>query len=159
MIGSRTTQAIGRCRGHTLVEMLTVLSISGIVLGVGVIRFGTSSVFMAKAERVAYRLVADLRLARNQAITDNKNHYLDFVKSAENLVQYDILRVESGQSVPIESTRYIDDDVALTGANKTAVFLPDGSAVKDYTYTITYSGGSYTVRVILATGAVGISGP
>ena len=155
MIGYHIARATGR-GGQTLVEMLTVLTISGILLGVAMIRLGSSSIFMAEAERVAYRLAADLRLARNQAVTENKNHYLLFTKSGEFLVKYDILRVEPDGDVQIESTRFIDDDVQLTGANKSAEFAPDGSALKEYPYYINYPGGGYWVNVILATGAVGV---
>jgi len=160
------------CRrgGFTLLELIIVIAISFMLLGVGAIRISHASILMAASERVARRLVADLRFAQSQAITDARNHYLLFTSNGTKFVQYAIFRADpSGDvqilpyavfradpsgDVQILPTRTLPDEVALTGNSSRAEFTPGGDALAAYSFTITSPGRSYSVSVVMATGAV-----
>ena len=143
-----------RRAGFTLVELLIVIAISFILLGVGAIRISRSPILMAASQRVAHRLVADLRLAQSQAITDARNHYLLFTSNGTKFVQYAIFRADPSGDVQVLPTRTLPDDVALTGNSSRAEFTPGGDALAAYSFTITSPGRSYSVSVVMATGAV-----
>jgi len=124
-----------------------VLAITAIVLSVGLIRIGGNAVGMSRGERVATDLVADLRYAQSQAIVTAKNHYLLFTLGVLKYTSYAIYRVETGGDVQVEPTRVIPDTAALTGLLNRAEFQPNGTAVLDYTYTVTSPGRTFTVSV------------
>jgi len=143
-------------QGFTLIEMLVVVVIMGILAGVGIVRISKTSVFMAESERVARRLVADLRVAHSSAIATGKNHYLSFTQSGGRLSGYAAYRVETGGDVQVEAHRTVPGGVALVGSAARAEFTPMGDALAAYSYTVTCPGWEYTVTVTLATGAVAI---
>jgi len=144
-----------RARGFTLLELTFVILIVGIVAAVGIIRLGRISIFMAEGERVARRLVADLRYARSEAITHAQNHYILFTEGATKYTSYAIYCVRPAGDTQIEPTRVLPDSVAVTGSATRAEFNPGGDAVAAYTYNVTSPGTSYQVTITLvATGAV-----
>ena len=124
-----------------------VLAISAIALTVGLIRIGGVSVGMSRGERVATDLAADLRYAQSQAVVTAKNHYLLFTLGLLKFTSYAIYRAETGGDVQVEPTRKIPDTAALTGLLNRAEFQPNGTAVVDYTYTVTSPGRTFTVSV------------
>ena len=149
-----------RTRGFTLAELSIVVLIMGIVAAVGIIRLSRASVFMAEGQRVARRLVGDLRYAQSEAITSGKNHYLTFTEGVTKYTDYTIFRVEAGGDVQVEPTRVLPETVAVTGSATRAELTPTGDALASYTYTVTAPPGhSYTIAVVLATGAVTLQGP
>lgn len=146
-----------RRRGLTLVELSFVVLISATLLAVAAIRLGRSSMFVAESERAARRLAADLRYAHSEAIATAKNYYLLFTDGGAKYTAYAIYRVEAGGDVQVEPARVLSDHVALTGSATRAEFEPSGSALAGYTYTVTSPGGTYSITVTLATGAVTIA--
>ena len=129
----------------------------GIMATVGIIRLSRTSVFMAEGERVARRLVADLRYAQSEAITSGKNHHLSFTDGGTKYTDYAIFRVEGSGDVQVEPTRVLADSVALAGSATRAEFAPGGDAVAAYTYKVASPGRSYQIAVVLATGAVSLT--
>ena len=145
---------MARARGFTLVELLIVIAVSFILLGVGAIRISRASILMATSERVARRLVADLRFAQSRAITDARNHYILFTSNGTKFTQYAIYRAEPTGDVQVLPTRILPEGVALTGSSARAEFTPGGDALAAYSYTVTSPGRSYSISVVMATGAV-----
>jgi len=134
-----------------------VLAITAIALTVGLIRIGGVSVGLSQGERVATALVADLRYAQSQAIASAKNHYLLFTSNGSKYVSYAIYRVETGGDVQVEPTRVVADSAAITGASNRAEFQPNGTAILDYTYTVTSPGRTFTVSVQALWGNVSLT--
>jgi prepilin-type N-terminal cleavage/methylation domain-containing protein len=148
--------AIGRsdARGVTLVELMMVLAIVTIALAVCAVRFTRTPILMSQGERVARTLVADLRRARSEAIATGRNHYLAFTDDGSHYSDYTLYRVEDAADAIAGPTRVVPDGVALLQSDSRCEFRPDGSALADYTYTVTCPGWKYTIQVTLATGAV-----
>jgi len=142
-----------RAEGFTLVELLVTLLVSSILLAVGAIRLGRATVLRAEGERVAHRLVADLRYTQSQAIAESTEHHLRFDRAVGGkFPSYAIYRKENGW-LQIEPTRALPDGVAVQGDDD-AIFYPGGDAKEHYAYTITSPGRTYRITVTLATGAV-----
>ena len=146
-----------RDSAYTLLEVVFSLLIATIALGVAAIRLSRSSVSVARGERVARRLVADLRFAQSESIALAKNHYLLFVDGEAKYASYAIYRVETGDDVLVEPDRVMPDTVALTGSALRAEFAPGGDALAGYTYRIVSPGRRWNITVVLATGAVMLS--
>ena len=144
----------GRRQGFTLVELMVVIAIMAIVLAVGVFRLSRAGVLMAEGERVARTLVADLRMAHSQAVTESKNHAIVFTDGGSKYTDYTIYRVEAGGDVQVEPTRPLPDTVAVTGSSTRVEFTPGGDALAACTCSVTSPGCQYTITVVLATGAV-----
>jgi type II secretory pathway pseudopilin PulG len=148
----------GAVSGFALLELIMVLLITSIALAVGVIRLGRLSVFMTQGERAAHVLVADLRFAQSEAITQAKNHCLLFTSDGSRYTSYAIYRVETGGDVLVEPPRVLPASVSLTGLQPRAEFRPGGDAAASYSYTVTSPGHSYQIGVVLVTGGVSIQG-
>ncbi|MFP4057489.1 MAG: GspH/FimT family protein [Candidatus Brocadiia bacterium] len=152
---ARTTRTAPRGPGgFTLLELSLALLLGGILMAVAAVRLGASGVFRAEGERVARRLVADLRMAHSQAIAERKNHYLEFTGNNTRFTHYAIYRVEAEPDVQVEPVRRLPDSVALTGSAARAEFTPRGDALAAYSYTVASPDRTYTISVTLATGAV-----
>ena len=143
-----------RNSAYTLLEVVFSLLIATIALGIAAIRLSGSSVSVAQGERVARRLVADLRFAQSESIALAQNHYLLFVDGEAKYANYAIYRVETGDDVLVEPERTMPDTVALTGSAIRAEFAPGGDALAGYTYRVTSPGRRWNITVVLATGAV-----
>jgi len=131
-----------------------VIFISTIILTVGVVRLGRLSILVSESERVARTLAADLRFAQSEAITTARNHYLLFTDGGTKYTQYAIYKADPGGDVQVQPARPLADSVAVTGSSTRAEFAPGGDALATYTYTVTSPGRSYSLSVVLATGAV-----
>ena len=140
-----------RRRGFTLLELTFVVVISAIVLTVGVIRISRLGILSSQAERAARRLAADLRYAHSQAVTHAANHDLRFETDGHT--------VQAGPDPQVEPTRTLHPSIALTGAPARAEFAPGGDALAACTYSVASQARSYTVAVVLATGAVTVQEP
>jgi len=143
----------------TLLELCLVLLIAGILAAVGIARLGRLSIAMAEGERVARRLVADIRCARSQAITTVTNHYLLFVDGGSGYTSYAVYRVEAGGDVQVEPPRAVADSVSLTGSATRAEFTPQGEALATYSFGVTSPGHSYSITVVAATGTAILEEP
>lgn len=141
---------------YSLAELMAVLAITAVVLAVGAARFSRASIFMADGERVARQLVADLRWAQSQAITDGTPHSLEFASPVDGkLPAYAIFR-KGSPGVKLSPTRTLPDSVAVTSDATEVLFYPGGDADADHEITVTAAGRKYLISVTLATGAVAL---
>jgi len=141
-------------RGATLVELIFATLIASILLSVGVMRLGRSTLLISQAERVARGLVADLRYAQSCAVAHATAHALVFTEADGKLVAYTIVRAGSGGDVVVERPRTLPDNIAIKGSATRATFNPTGDAGAAYAWVVTTPGRSYGISVALATGAV-----
>jgi prepilin-type N-terminal cleavage/methylation domain-containing protein len=106
-------------RGITLIELLLVLSVTGLLLGIVLPRFATLADGLA-VEQAAQHLVGAHRRARMTAILESREAVLTI--APESLV----IRLGSGGLESWRAPGPADGGVALAGGAKQIVFSPVG---------------------------------
>jgi type IV fimbrial biogenesis protein FimT len=154
---------VGNKRGITLVELMTIVSIIGIVTTMAIPQFG-STVNRLKFRTSARNILSKLRLARSTAITNKQPFGVAFNEDTRTMTLFlDIqnpsaFQFETGDSVISVDT--LPDDFAyiypVFGGNA-VVYRPNGSASATGTVQfVAYCGGDYinygTVDVLASTG-------
>jgi type IV fimbrial biogenesis protein FimT len=119
-----------RISGFTLVEILVVLSILGIMMGIGIPSFRTF-IGNQRAKSVGYELVTSLMLARSEAIKRNADVAIS-PSTANTWI--------SGWSVTVGGTTVQAQDeltnVTVTGSQPTVTFKGTGRPAASATWQI-----------------------
>lgn len=144
-------------RAFTLVELLVVVMMLGVLATIAVPRLPLGALHRGKAEAAAAKIVTDLRLARQLAIsnaaTNTKGFELDMIGHAP-YGAYEIVNKQDGQTVV---SHIIDPSVACKGTSKFK-FGPLGNLGDDDHHhsqlTVSADGKSVAITVVPATGMV-----
>jgi Tfp pilus assembly protein FimT len=139
----------------TLAEMLIAVLFLGIFAYVAVPRMQTSIIELYKGKSAAQKIVTDLRLVRNLAITEAAGNSAGFalqMAGASPYSGYTIVNLANGQTVAAHS---IDAKVSCSGGSLFK-FGPMGNllAGSDTQLVVSAAGKNSTIGITAATGAV-----
>jgi type II secretory pathway pseudopilin PulG len=142
-------------RGFSAVELILVGVFLAIFAAIAVPRLSFSGISGHRAETVARKIVTDLRRTRRMAISEAVNNILGYqlnMLGGSPFTGYEIVKVN--ELDPIES-QAIDSDVTVTGGIIFR-FGPQGNITLPGNMELAVSGQgkSFTITVIVATGAV-----
>jgi prepilin-type N-terminal cleavage/methylation domain-containing protein len=142
-------------RGHTLVELVTVVLVIAILACVAVPRLHFGAVWRARADALAERLATDLRHTRALAVTHAARSPEGFalvMKDSEPYHSYQILDQHGHQAV---TTCTIPAGVRCSGGRRFE-FGPLGNLQtgSDTRLHIRTEGKTYRLEIVPATGAV-----
>lgn len=126
-------------RAFSLFELLTVVSIIGLVAGMAILKFGHTTYEATDGNGFSRRLALDLAQARRRAIATGDDHYVQFTRSSGVVVSYAVVRDPSG------SDYYVDDVIGVP----TGVSVTTGSDTLTYDFTgaLTAGGTSSLLRI------------
>jgi Tfp pilus assembly protein FimT len=129
-------------RGATLIELLLVLTVTGLLFGIVLPRFATLADSLA-VEHAAQDLVGAHRRARMTAILDSRETVLTI--APESLV----IRLGKGGALSWQASGPADGGVALAGGAKEIVFSPVGitTGLSNASFQLTRGNASRTVVV------------
>ncbi len=128
-----------------IVSLLTVASISG---------YGHNALATGGAEGFARKLALSLVHARRSTIATGDNHYLQLTSSGGSVTSYALIRRASGGDTQVDQTRTVPDNVTVTTSASTLEFDFEGSALATYSITVAGPTRSWSVSVVMLTGAV-----
>ena len=138
-------------RGVTLLEVIVIIAVIGVLAVMSIPRLSPMG---RNAARIASRqIIADMRYARQLAVSAAKNHIVRFSPAGGPYTGYSIIRVEGAVETPVGETRQIPAQVNCTGSDE-FTFSPLGAASMDGTISLAADGDQYDVNVIGATGRV-----
>ena len=129
-------------RGITLIELLLVLSVTGLLFGIVLPRFATVADGLA-VEQAAQHLVGAQRRARMTAILESRQAVLTI--APESLV----IRLGSGGPVSWRASGPVSEGVALAGGATQIVFSPVGitTGLSNASFQLTRGNAHRTVVV------------
>ncbi len=140
-------------RGYSLTELVIVVAIMGVMAAMAIPRFSSSLVGKTKAEAAAYKLIADLRLARSMAIrdaaTNDKGYEVDLTSTTYTIVN-------TKTSATVASYTFASGlTVTWVGTYK-FIFEPLGDLKSSSGTQITLAAGgrTCTLTFVSATGAI-----
>ncbi len=141
----------------TLVEVLIVVMMLGILTAMAVPRLSIAVLSRGSVEVTARKIAADLRLARQLAITHAATNPKGFELDMVGRAPYGSYQIKDRQSDAVVVSHTIDSDVACRGAGRFR-FGPLGN-LEDYnphetSVTCSSDGKSVTIAVVPATGMV-----
>jgi Tfp pilus assembly protein FimT len=139
----------------TLVELLLAVLFLGIFAYITVPRMQTSIIERYKSETAAQKIVTDLRLARNLAITEAASNTAGFALQMAGTSPYSGYTIVNLSNSQIVSTHTVDVKVSCSGGSLFK-FGPMGNllAGSDTQLVFSVSGKTSTISLIPATGAV-----
>ena len=160
----RKTLNLNKSDGVTLVEIMAALVVFGILIALSVPAF-EKYMETQQVEGTIHRLAANLRLARQSAVTERNNYRVVFNTAAR---EYSILDDENNNgaadpgeivlgpvAVPVQLT--VTNGPALPFPGDTVVFYPSGSSSSTGTVTVSNRKGyARLVRVMRSTGSVAV---
>ncbi len=144
-----------RHRGVTLIELLTLVFILIILASIGVPRV-KDTVQWIRLRGAAWQLAGDLRLARQQAVTRQRQYRVCLTNCAV-AVAPGAYSIETDVGSSPGATQWINEksaptalptDVALS-ANATPAFLATGMVTPPATYTLSNDIGQYEVKIAI----------
>jgi prepilin-type N-terminal cleavage/methylation domain-containing protein len=143
------------CRGHTLVELITVVLVISILACVAVPRLNFAAVWGAKADAIAERLATDLRHTRTLAITHAAGNPAGFALVMRDPEPYRGYQIVDQQDHATLATSEIPAGVRCGGGRRFEFGplgnLQNGSATR---LQIGTEGKTYVLEIMPATGAV-----
>ena len=143
-------------RAFSLVEMLTVLSILGLLTSYAVLRVGTTYQTTG-TEGFVRTLMLDLRQARARTISTGDNHYVLLTRTAGLVTSYTLYRATGSGDVVVDRSVMVPDGAVVTTATDQWEFEFDGSlGTGTGSGTIVVAGPSFewTVYIYRATGTL-----
>jgi Tfp pilus assembly protein FimT len=142
-------------KAFSIIELLIVVLFLGIATYIAITRMKISVIDRYKSETLAQRIVSDLRLARNMAITDASRNTSGIAVQMEGSPPYQgykIINLSDGQTV---SQFTIDNKISCSGGTQFK-FGPLGNLLtgSDNQLLVSSGGKTSTINIISATGAV-----
>lgn len=140
-------------RAFSLLELLTVLTLIGLLSGMAVMRLGETAFATTDANGFAQRLARDLAQTRRRSIATGDDHSLSFSRSSGIIVGYGIFDDVSTQ---LEETVPVPNSVTVTSASDVFTFDFGGAVTSGANNTIRVDGPEFywTVTLYYATGSV-----
>jgi len=152
--------ATGTARqGHTLLELIVVLTMMAVFAAVAAGGFGPRQLGVLGAKADARRLARDLNRARRFAISSGDNHLLAFQENRGRVVGYTLSRRRaSGVMSPVDEYHEFPSNVNVgVSPNRDPEFNLEGAALAASTITLSGPSRAWTVTLIRATGAVRVA--
>ena len=142
-------------KAFSIMELLVVVLFLGILAFIAVPRMQTGILDRYKSETLAQKIVADLQLTRNLAITDAANNTEGFALQmigTSPYRSYNIVNLATGQVV---STHTIHNNISCTSGSLFK-FGPLGNLLAGSSTGLTVSAGGRTsaISIVAATGTV-----
>ena len=143
------------CRGHTLVELVTVVLVISILACVAVPRLNFGAVWGARADALAGRLATDLRHTRALAVTHAARSPEGFVLLMNDSEPYRSYQITDQHGHTVVTTCTIPAGVRCSGGRRFE-FGPLGNLQtgSDTRLRIRTEGKTYLLEIVPATGAV-----
>jgi type II secretory pathway pseudopilin PulG len=144
-----------RCRGHTLVEVVTVVLVLSLLTCIAVPRLDFGAVWGARADAMVRRLATDLRHTRALAITHAARNPDGFVLVMQGVDPYRSYQIIDRHDRTVVTTCSLPAGVQCRGG-RWFEFGPLGNLQNgsDAHLGIRTEGKSYRLEIVPATGAV-----
>lgn len=141
--------------GISFIEVLFVLVLLGILAAVALPRLQMGAVSKQTAKTFAHQLTADLRYARQLALTNAAENTLGFELVMSGSGSYSGYQIRNRQTAAAVHTYPISPDIQVTGGG-TFVFGPFGNLLTGSDTALQVAAGdeSYSITVFPATGSV-----
>ena len=137
-------------RGFSIAELMTVVSVIGILTAVGIPSFLSFQPSM-RLSGAAREVLAKLMWARAYAVQNNNTSTVTFLTNHSFEIFNDSNgngSADAGETITIDlQTDYTDVTFTITGSSSSPVFNGRGTATTDTTITISNSSGSKIVEV------------
>ena len=137
--------------GVTLLEAIMLIAIIGMFTVMSIPK--TSSIDKQTAHAVARRIIADMRYARQLAVSAAGNHIVRFSPAEGSHTEYRILRVEGENEELVGQIKQIPAKLTCAGPEE-VTFTSLGSATSNGVISLTGGGDQYDINVIAATGRI-----
>ena len=141
---------MGDFRGFSIAELMTVVSLIGILAAIGIPSFLSFQPSM-RLNGAARELLGKLMWARAYAVQNNNTSVVTFLTDHSFQIFNDSNgngSVDADETITIDlQTEYADVTFTLSGSSSSPVFNGRGTASTDTTVTISNSSGSKTVEV------------
>ena len=144
-------------RAISLLELTIVLAIVGLLTVASITRYGHHAISNGNAEGVARKIALSLVHARRSTIATGDNHFLQLTSSGGSVTSYAMIRRASGGDTQVDQTWTIPGDVTVTSAASVLEFDFEGSALAAYNLTVAGLDRSWSIAVIMLTGAVQVT--
>lgn len=144
-------------RAFSLIELLSVLTIVGLLSSMAFLRFGSTTFNSTSTAGFVRALMLDMRQARASTISTGDNHYLLFTRSGGQVTSYTLYRSTGAGDVVIDRTVSVPDGAIVTTGTDQWEYDFDGSVSGGLgSGAITVAGPHYTwtITVYLSTGAI-----
>ena len=159
MILKSCKRVLGDIRGFSIAELMTVVSLIGILAAVGIPSFLSFQPSM-RLNGAAREVLSRLMWARANAVQNNNTSVVTFLNDHSFQIFNDANgngSVDANETTTVDlQTDYSDVTFTVTGSSSTPTFTGRGTAASDTTVTISNPSGSKTVEVS-ATGNVKIN--
>ncbi len=147
------------CRDHSrramsLLELTIVVAILALVTTAAITRYGHDALGNGAAEGFARKLALSLTHARRSTIATGENHYLQLTSSGGSVTSFALIRRAGAGDTQVDQTHTVPLDVTVTSASSVLEFDFEGAALGSYTVTVAGPDRSWTVSVVMLTGAV-----
>lgn len=155
--GNQNARCASARRAFSLIELLSVLTIIGLLSSMAFLRFGTTTFSSTSTAGFVRTLMLDLRQARASTISTGENHYLLFTRSGGQVTSYTLYRSTSGDDVVVDRSVAVPNGVTVgTGADRWEYDFDGSLSGGVGSGVITVAGPHYTwtITVYLSTGAV-----
>lgn len=142
-------------KAFSIIELLVVVIFLGIMAYIAITRTKTSLIDRYKSETLARKIITDLRLARNLAITDASRNTSGFAVQMAGTPPYQGYNVVNLSNNQIISSFTIDNKISCTGGGLFK-FGPLGNLLSGSSNQLIVSAGGKiaTINIISATGSV-----
>lgn len=144
-------------RAMSLLELAIVAVILSLLTGAVLTRYGDNALGNGGAEGFARKLALSLVHARRSTVATGDNHFLQLTSSGGSVVSYALIRRASGGDIQVDETRTVPLDVTVTSADSELEFDFEGSALGSYSITVAGPDRSWSVSVVLLTGATQVA--
>lgn len=144
-------------RAFSLVELLSVLTIVGLLSSIAFLRFGESAYNSTSTEGFVRTLMLDLRQARARTISSGDDHYVLLSRTGGVVTSYTLYRSTGGGNIVVDRTVEVPTGATVTTATDQWLFDFDGSlggGTGTATIVVASNHNSWTITVYRATGAV-----
>ena len=144
-------------RAFSFVEAIIIVLFLGIFAAIAVPRLNRAAISKHKAEAIARKIVADLRLTRRLAITDAANNTMGFELKMVGVVPYTSYKIENVKTHATVATNTVDSGVSIscpTGIRFIFGSLGNLKVGSGTGIIVSAEGKTFTITIIPATGTV-----
>jgi type IV fimbrial biogenesis protein FimT len=143
-------RTMGNSRGFSIAELMTVVSVIGILTAIGIPSFLSFQPSM-RLNGAAREVLGKLMWARAYAVQNNNTSIVTFLTDHSFQIFNDSNgngSADAGETITVDlQTDYSDVTFTISGSSSTPVFNGRGTASTDTTVTMSNSSGSKTVEV------------